>query len=499
MTMRHILSFDQGTTSSRSMLMGENGSIIQASQREFEQRYPKPGWVEHDPDAIWKTQLATARNVIKHANVNPASIAAIGVTNQRETTVIWNRQTGRPIAPAIVWQDRRTADLCQALRSDRKENFFRKKTGLLLDPYFSGTKIRWLLDRVPNARKWADKGLLAFGTIDSWLVWNLTRGERHITDITNASRTLLFNLHTQSWDEKLLAALDIPASMLPEVVSSSGELAVADKKWFGHALPITGMAGDQQAALFGQACFTPGMIKNTYGTGCFLLLNTGHKFSLSKHKLLTTAAWRLGDHNRAVFALEGSVFSGGSVVQWLRDGLGIIKKSSDIESLAASVPDTGGVILVPAFTGLGAPVWNASARGLIIGMTRGTTAAHIARAALESITFQVADVVESMQQDTRVKLKELRVDGGAAVNNLLMQFQADLLGVPVVRPANTESTATGAAFLAGLGVGLWSSTKELTRLWKAERTFEPRMSKAERDERRAKWRKARDRAVDWAT
>jgi len=494
MTARHILAFDQGTTSSRSVVVDERGFIAGSIQQEFGQIYPRPGWVEHDPVAIWKSQLATARKVL--AKSGASSISAIGITNQRETTILWNRKTGKPVGPAIVWQDRRTAALCDDLRGKRKENAFRKKTGLLLDPYFSGTKIRWMLDHIPGARKQADKGELAFGTVDSWLVWNLTRGESHITDISNASRTLLFNLHTQSWDQSLLDLLDIPATLLPEVVSCSGELAVADKKWFGRSIPITGMAGDQQAALFGQACFSPGMIKNTYGTGCFLLMNTGEKPAVSKHKLLTTPAWRIG--SKTVFALEGSVFSGGSVVQWLRDGLGIIRKSSEIEALSASVENNGGVVLVPAFTGLGAPIWDASARGLIIGITRGTSAAHIARAALESIAFQVADVVESMQNDSGIKLKELRVDGGASVNNLLMQFQADLLGLPVVRSTNTESTAMGAAYLAGLGVGIWSSTKDISRLWKVDRIFEPKMKSGEREERRAWWHKARSRAMKWA-
>jgi len=487
---RYILALDQGTTSSRSVLVNEKGRLVHSVQQEFKQHYPKPGWVEHDPMAIWKTQLSTARKCARGKN-----LTAIGLTNQRETTVLWNRITGKPIAPAIVWQDRRTAPLCDELRSKRKEKLFRKKTGLLLDPYFSGTKIHWLLEHVPGARKLADQGDLAFGTIDSWLVWNLTRGESHITDATNAGRTLLYNIHTGEWDRKLLALLDIPESILPRVVSCSGDLAVTDKKWFGRPVPITGMAGDQQAALFGQACFSPGMIKNTYGTGCFLLMNTGDKPAASSHKLLTTPAWRID--KKTAYALEGSVFSGGSVVQWLRDGLGIIKKSGDVEKLALSVKNSDGVMLVPAFTGLGAPVWDASARGLIIGITRGTTAAHIARAAAESIAFQVADVVEAMQIDARIKLKELRVDGGASVNNHLMQFQADLLDLPVVRSANTESTAIGAAYLAGLGAGIWSSTREISSLWKMDRLFEPTMKQDEREERRALWLKARDRAMKW--
>jgi glycerol kinase len=501
--MRYLLALDQGTTSSRSILVDENGRLLNTRQQEFAQHFPHPGWVEHDPEAIWKSQIETARACIE--KIDPADIAAIGITNQRETTVLWNRKTGRAIAPAIVWQDRRTAKFCDQLRTKNNESMFRNKTGLLLDPYFSGTKIRWLLDHVPGAKAQANRGELAFGTIDSWLVWKLTKGARHITDITNASRTLMFNLETGTWDEELLETLGISKSLLPEVVSSSGELAVTDAEWFGRPVPITGIAGDQQAALFGQACFEPGMIKNTYGTGCFLLLNTGNTPVFSKNKLLTTPAWRLntnigtdqrdvGSFPSTAFALEGSVFTGGSVVQWLRDGLGLIKRSAAIGSLAESVGDTGGVVMVPAFTGLGAPVWDASARGLIIGITRGTTSAHIARAALESIAYQVADVVDCMQKDSAVEMKELRVDGGASVNNVLMQLQADLLGKPVVRPRNTESTAMGAAYLAGLGAGIWSSTNELAALWKAKQA----MSADERKSKRSQWLKARDRAMNWA-
>ena len=491
--MRYLLALDQGTTSSRAVLVDETGRMSAPAQKEITPHFPQPGWVEHDPEEIWATQLETARAAL--AAIPSDQLAAIGLTNQRETTVVWNRRTGVTIAPAIVWQDRRTAPLCERLRAGGHEPAFREKTGLLLDPYFSGTKIRWLLDHTPGARELAERGELAFGTIDSWLVWKLTRGERHITDLSNASRTLLLNIHTGTWDDDLLARLNIPRSLLPEVVANSGELAVADAAWFGRPVPITGMAGDQQAALFGQACFRPGMIKNTYGTGCFLLLNTGDTPAKSEHQLLTTVAWRVDSD--LTFALEGSVFTGGSVVQWLRDGLGVIKKSGDIERLATSVPDTGGVVLVPAFTGLGAPVWDASARGLIIGLTRGSTAAHIARAAIESIAFQVADVVESMTRDSDVQLAELRVDGGASINNLLMQFQADLLGLPVVRPSNTESTAVGAAYLAGLGAGVWKSTDDIASLWKPERTFDPVMSDDERLSRVARWHKARDRAMGW--
>jgi glycerol kinase len=490
--MRYLLALDQGTTSSRAVLVDETGRMLAPAQREFAQHFPQPGWVEHDPEEIWATQLATARQVV--AAIPGDQLAAIGLTNQRETTVIWNRRTGVPIAPAIVWQDRRSAEACAALRAAGHEPVVREKTGLVLDPYFSATKIGWLLDHIPGARAAAERGELAFGTIDTWLVWKLTRGARHVTDASNASRTLLFNVHTLDWDDALLELFGVPRAMLPEVVPNHGAIGVADPAWFGRAVPITGMAGDQQAALFGQACFTPGLIKNTYGTGCFLLLNTGGRPMDSAHQLLTTVAWRGAE---TVYALEGSVFTGGSVVQWLRDGLGLIRHSSEVEALASSVPDAGGVVLVPAFTGLGAPVWDPTARGLVIGVTRGTTAAHMARAAVESIAFQVADVVEAMVQDSDVALAELRVDGGASVNDALMQFQADLLGRPVVRPQVTESTAMGAAFLAGLGAGIWSGTAELAALWKPARRFEPAMGEAERAERRAVWHKARDRAMHW--
>lgn len=490
--MRYLLALDQGTTSSRAVLVDETGRMSTPAQREFAQHFPQPGWVEHDPEEIWATQLETARRVV--AAIPGDQLAAIGLTNQRETTVIWNRRTGIPIAPAIVWQDRRTADTCAALRAAGHEPVVREKTGLVLDPYFSATKIGWLLDHVPGARAAAERGELAFGTIDTWLVWKLTRGARHVTDASNASRTLLFNVHTLGWDDALLERFGVPRALLPEVVPNHGSIGVADPAWFGRAVPITGMAGDQQAALFGQACFTPGLIKNTYGTGCFLLLNTGGTPRASAHTLLTTVAWRGAE---TVYALEGSVFTGGSVVQWLRDGLGLIRHSSEVEALAASVPDAGGVVLVPAFTGLGAPVWDPTARGLVIGLTRGTTAGHLARAAVESIAFQVADVVEAMVQDSDVALAELRVDGGASVNDTLMQFQADLLGRPVVRPQVIESTAMGAAYLAGLGAGIWSGTAELAALWKPARRFEPAMGEAERAERRAVWHKARDRAMHW--
>ncbi len=498
--MRYLLALDQGTTSSRSVLVDETGRMSAPVQKEFRQFFPQPGLVEHDPEEIWSSQIETARQAA--ASIPIDQLVGIGLTNQRETTIVWNRRTGIPIAPAIVWQDRRTAPLCALLREQGHEDVFRERTGLLLDPYFSGTKIRWLLDHVPGAREWATRGQLAFGTVDSWLIWKLTRGARHVTDVSNASRTLMFNLHTMSWDDELLALLDIPKSMLPEIVDCSGDIGVADPAWFGRPIPITGVAGDQQAALFGQACLSPGMIKCTYGTGCFLLLNTGDQPVMSRNKMLSTVAWRARGAGQvgapgATFALEGSVFTGGSVVQWLRDGLGIIRHSGDVEALATSVPDSAGIVLVPAFSGLGAPVWDASARGLVIGLTRGSTAAHIARAAIESIAFQVADVVDSMKMDA-ASITSLRVDGGAAVNNALMQFQADMLGIPVERPANTESTAMGAAYLAGLGAGVWGAAGEIAALWKSDRVFEPRMSDDERAGLITRWHKARDRATHWA-
>ncbi len=493
--MPHILALDQGTTSSRALVFDEEGTVVALAQREFRQIFPQPGWVEHDPMEIWASQIGVAAEALARAGLTAGDIAAIGITNQRETVVVWDRATGRPVGNAIVWQDRRTAGLCDQLRHDGREPLFREKTGLLLDPYFSGTKLAWILDNVPGAREGAEAGRLAFGTVDSWLIWNLTGGALHVTDVTNASRTLLFDIHTGTWDEELLRLLGVPRAMLPEVRSSSEVYAETATGLLGGPIPIAGVAGDQQAALFGQACIRPGMAKNTYGTGCFLLLNTGRPVP-SANKLLTTPAWRLGD--RTDYALEGSVFVGGAVVQWLRDGLGLIRSSGEVEALAASVPDSGGVVMVPAFTGLGAPHWDPYARGILVGITRGTTAGHIARAALESIALQVADLLSAMEADSGVRLTELRVDGGAATNDLLMQLQADLMGVPVVRPALPETTALGAAYLAGLGVGLWKDLDEIAARWRVERIFEPAMGADKAAGMRALWGRAVERASGWA-
>jgi len=493
---RYILALDQGTTSSRSLLIDAGGRIAALAQREFTQSFPQPGWVEHDATEIWRSQSATIAEALGAVNATPRDIAAVGITNQRETTVLWDRRTGEPVAPAIVWQDRRTATACEQLRAAGLEPEIAATTGLLLDPYFSGTKLAWLLDHVPGARARADRGELAFGTIDSWLLFKLSAHRRHVTDVTNASRTLLLNLRTGQWDDRLLELLRIPRACLPEVVDSCLDAASAVEIELGGAkLPVTGIAGDQQAALFGQACFTPGMAKNTYGTGCFALMNTGSEPHASRNRLLTTVAWRRGT---CQYALEGGVFMGGATVQWLRDGLGLIRHSSEIEALATSVSDTGDVYLVPAFAGLGAPQWDAAARGAIVGLTRGSNRAHIARAALESIAFQTADLIEAMQQDAGQPLSELRVDGGAARNDLLMQFQADLLGVPVLRPTNTETTAFGAAALAGLGIGFWRSQAEVAALWKLEKRFEPRMARAEVTQRLARWHQAVERSRSWA-
>ncbi|MBI5688077.1 MAG: glycerol kinase GlpK [Verrucomicrobia bacterium] len=491
--MKHILALDQGTTSSRAIVFDRSGSVVSSAQKEFRQIFPKPGWVEHDAREIWATQLHTATEAIRKAGLTATDIAAIGITNQRETTVVWDRKTGAPIHHAIVWQDRRTATACDRLKARGLATMIRRKTGLVVDAYFSGTKLEWILRHVPGARARARAGELAFGTIDSWLVWNLTGGRVHVTDASNASRTMLFNLRTGDWDDGLLELLDVPREMLPAVRSSSE--VYGETTLFGGAIPIAGIAGDQQAALFGQACTQPGMVKNTYGTGCFMLMNTGAKPIASKNNLLTTVAWRIGD--RTEFALEGSIFIAGAVVQWLRDGLGIIKSSSEVESLAARVPDTHGVYLVPAFAGLGAPHWDAYARGLMAGITRGTTAAHIARAALEGIAFQVADVLRAMEADAEIKLKELRVDGGACANNLLMQFQSDLLGVPVVRPKVTETTALGAAYLAGLAVGFWKDRRQIAAQWQVDRRFKSTMKPAQRRQHEAGWRKALTRAQRW--
>jgi glycerol kinase len=483
-----ILALDQGTTSSRAIVFNHQGEQRSIAQKEFTQIFPQPGWVEHDPDEIWSSQMSVANEALARINLRTRDLAAIGITNQRETVIVWDRMTGQPIYNAIVWQDRRTASDCDQLKALGYESLFQSKTGLVIDPYFSGTKLKWLLDQVEGAREKADRGELAFGTVDSWLIWKLTDGELHATDVTNASRTLLFNIHTQVWDEDLLKVLNVPRSILPEVRSSSEVYGHTAEGLFGTRIPIAGIAGDQQAASFGQASLQPGMAKNTYGTGCFIVLNTGSQPIASQHKLLTTIAWRLND--RTDYALEGSVFIAGAAVQWLRDGLGVIRHSHEVESLARSVLDNGGVYFVPAFVGLGAPYWDSYARGTIVGLTRGSTSAHIARAALESIAHQSADVMDAMRQDAELPLSELRVDGGASSNNLLMQLQADLLGVPVVRPKVTETTALGAAYLAGLAVGYWSSEAEIAQLWQAEQRFEPRMSDAQRQAWRSDWRQA---------
>ncbi len=490
---QYILALDQGTTSSRAMIIDATGKVCSLAQRPFRQIFPQPGWVEHDPVEIWSSQIGTAAEALASAGMSAKDIAAIGITNQRETTVLWDRKTSEPIHNAIVWQDRRTAEYCDKLRADGHAGMIQAKTGLLPDAYFSGSKLRWLLENVPGARERANRGELAFGTVDSWLIWKLTGGARHVTDATNASRTMLFNIHTLLWDEELLALLEIPRSVLPEVVPSSGECARASSVLEG--VPITGIAGDQQAALFGQMCTKPGMVKCTFGTGAFMLMNMGSRAPQSQHQLLTTIAWSL--NGKVEYALEGSMLMAGAVVQWLRDELQIIRASADIEALASSVPDAGGVVLVPAFSGLGAPHWDQHARGALLGMTRGTSKAHIARAALEGIALQVTDVLESMQADSGVSLSELRVDGGASANNMLMQLQADLLGVRVVRPKNAESTALGAAYLAGLGVGYWSDIEALAKQWEIDRVFEPQMDGSSRDTVRARWKRAVDRSRSW--
>jgi glycerol kinase len=485
---QYILAFDQGTTSSRAIVFDRQGNVLSLAQKEFQQIFPQPGWVEHNPDEIWSSQIGVATEALARINLTAKDIAAVGITNQRETTIVWDRTTGHPIYNAIVWQDRRTAELANELKAAGYETLFQRKTGLVIDAYFSATKLKWLLDHVPEARAKANRGELAFGTVDSWLVWKLTQGALHITDITNASRTLLYNIQTHCWDEELLALLDIPPSLLPEVRSCSEVYGYTAAGILGAQIPIAGMAGDQQAATFGQASLEAGMAKNTYGTGCFMLLNTGEQPILSQHQLLTTVAWQL--NGRTHYALEGSVFIAGAVVQWLRDGLGIIRHSEAVEALARSVPDNGGVYFVPAFVGLGAPYWDSEARGTIVGLSRGSTAAHIARAALESIAYQTADVLDAMRQDAQLDLPELRVDGGASRNDLLMQFQADILGVSVVRPKITETTALGAAYLAGLAVGYWESQSEIFRLWQRDRRFEPTMSLEQRHHLREGWRRA---------
>ena len=498
--MDYILSIDQGTTSSRAVVFDRAGQVVAMAQREFAQHFPQPGWVEHDAREIWQSQLAVIQQAMAQANIQASQLRAMGITNQRETTVLWDRATGEPVAPAIVWQDRRTAVFCDGLRAAGHGPKIARKTGLVLDAYFSGTKLAWLLDHVPGARARAEQGELAFGTIDSWLVWQLTGGRVHATDASNASRTLLFNLKTGAWDPELLALLKIPAAVLPQVLPSCGIVAETDAHWLGASVPIAGWAGDQQAALFGQACFAPGMAKNTYGTGCFMLMNTGNQPVASRHKLLSTVAWQgpASSKHPMAYALEGSVFMAGATVQWLRDGLQIIDRAADVEALAASVPDTGDVFLVPAFAGLGAPDWDGQARGTLLGMTRGTGRAHIARAALEAIALQTADVFHAMAADSGLALSELRVDGGASCNNLLMQIQANVLGVPVVRSRVTETTALGAASLAGLATGFWSGAEEISALWQEECRFEPEWGAAQRQQFSARWREAVSRSRSWA-
>lgn len=493
--MKYILALDQGTTSSRAIVFDHDGGIVAVAQKEFEQIFPRPGWVEHDPDEIWSSQIGVASEAISRAGLTPRELAAIGIANQRETTVVWERASGRPIHNAIVWQDRRTAGFCDQLREEGHESTFRDKTGLVLDSYFSGTKVNWILENVDGARARAEAGELCFGTIDSWLVWKLTDGGLHITDATNASRTLMCDIHSGDWDDELLGLLDVPRSMLPEVRSSSEVYGETSVELFSHPIPISGIAGDQQAALFGQQCTEPGMVKNTYGTGCFMLLNTGTEAVPSKNNLLTTVAWRID--GKTEYALEGSVFVAGAVVQWLRDGLHLIRNAPEVEALSRTVDDNGGVYMVPAFAGLGAPHWDPYARGMIVGITRGTTAGHFARAALESIAYQVADVLEAMEADSGIEIKELRVDGGAAQNDFLLQFQSDVLQALTVRPEILETTALGAAYLAGLAVGFWTDQAEVAQQWKANRRFAPEMASEAVDVLRSDWRRALERSKGW--
>lgn len=495
MKKKYILALDQGTTSSRAILFSREGNILSVSQKEFRQFYPKLGWVEHDASEIWQTQVMVAAESIGKAGISASEVACIGITNQRETTVVWDRETGKPVCHAIVWQDRRTAGFCDELNQLGYGDAIFSKTGLIIDSYFSGTKIKWILDHVPGARKRAEAGKLAFGTIDSWLLWNFTGGAVHVTDVTNASRTMLFNIHTLEWDSDLLDLFSIPASVLPEVRSSSEVYGTTSR--FDGEIPVSGIAGDQQAATFGQCCMKPGMVKNTYGTGCFILANTGNKPVRSGNKLLTTIAWKI--NNETIYALEGSIFVGGAIVQWLRDGLGIIKSSAEIERLARSVPDNGGVYLVPALTGLGAPHWDPHARGMIIGLTRGTTAGHICRAALEGIAFQTRDVLKAMEADAGVQVSELRVDGGAAANDFLMQFQSDILQRIVVRPKILETTALGAAYLAGLAVGCWDSVDEICNRQETEQKFWPGLSADQAGGMIARWQEALMRSMKWDT
>lgn len=492
MTKSFVLALDQGTTSSRAIVFDRSGRAVGTAQQEFSQLFPSPGHVEHDPEAIWDSQLATARQALTNAKLAATDIAAIGVTNQRETTILWERDSGKPVANAIVWQSRITVPICERLKADGVESLFRQKTGLVVDAYFSGTKIRHLLDTIPGLRARAERGEILFGTVDSFLIWRLTGGKRHVTDVSNASRTLLFNLHSLDWDDELLKLLDVPRAMLPQVISSSEVIGECDPKWLGGAIPIAGDAGDQQAATFGQACFDPGSAKNTYGTGCFLLMNTGEKPAESKHGLLTTVGWRI--NGRTTYCLEGSVFVAGAAVQWLRDGLGLIRLASETAELALSIPDNGGVYFVPAFVGLGAPYWDANARGVIVGLTRGTTKAHLARAALEAMAYQTADVLDAMRQDSGVALQSLRVDGGATANDWLMQFQSNVLGVAVRRPVVQETTALGAAYLAGLATGVWSDLSDVSKNWQLQREFAPVMPNSERDTLLTQWHRAISRA-----
>lgn len=492
---KFILAFDQGTTSSRAIVFDSNGIPVATAQKEFSQIFPQPGWVEHDPEEIWSTQAGVALEAITKAGLDSGNIAAIGITNQRETTVVWNRKSGKPVYNAIVWQDRRTSNYCDQLKADGLSNTILDKTGLIIDAYFSATKVKWILDNVKGARQLAESGQLAFGTIDSWLIWNLTKGKLHVTDVSNGSRTMLLNIHTLKWDEELLKIFNIPASMLPQVRSSS-ELYGETSHQFSTAIPISGIAGDQQAALFGQMCIEPGMVKNTYGTGCFMMMNIGSKPIKSKSRLLTTVAWKIG--KETVYALEGSIFIAGAVVQWLRDGLGIIRNSGDVEKLASKVKSSEGVYFVPAFAGLGAPHWEQHARGTLVGITRGTTSSHIAKAALDSIAYQTLEVLLAMQKDSGIIIRELRVDGGATINNSLMQFQSDLLQTKVVRPKITETTALGAAYLAGLGVNYWSSMNDIKDQWQEERTFTPQISSAEVKEYVKGWHRAVNAAKAWA-
>lgn len=491
-----ILSFDQGTTSSRAIVFDHDGKPVATAQKEFTQIYPKPGWVEHSPEEIWSTQAGVAMESIAKAGLKSSDIAAIGITNQRETTIVWDRTTGKPVYNAIVWQDRRTAEYCDELKRDGINRTILEKTGLIVDAYFSATKVRWILENVKDARRLAEKGQLAFGTVDSWLAWNLTQGKLHITDVSNASRTMLFNIHTLEWDKELLEIFNIPESMLPEVRSSS-DIYGNTTGLFASGIPVAGIAGDQQSALFGQMCTEPGMVKNTYGTGCFMMMNIGNKPIESKSSLLTTVAWKIG--NETTYALEGSIFIGGAVVQWLRDGLGIIAKSGDVETLASKVKDSEGVYFVPAFAGLGAPYWNQHARGTMVGITRGSTAAHIARASLDSIAFQTLEVLLAMQKDSGIDIRELRVDGGATGNNNLLQFQSDLLQANVVRPKVTETTALGAAYLAGIAVNYWSSMDEIKKQWQLDRTFTPHLKKEETHELIKGWHRAVKTAEAWAS